>query len=85
MKCPYHRSDFCTHGGQTVTTEAEPTAPVIRCACGKPATVTTTVLPRPLPLFGSAVRAPRCPACHLEAVKGGVVLGPTERVGEGIS
>jgi hypothetical protein len=73
-RCPYHRSDFCTHGGQTVTTEAEPTAPVIRCACGKPATVTLTYLPRPLPLFGSAVTVSLCPECYSETIKRGQLL-----------
>lgn len=77
--CPYHRSDFCTHAGQTTTTtesetpEAEP-APVVRCACGEPATVTVTVLPRPLPLFGAAQSIPTCQACYPETVKMGQVL-----------
>lgn len=80
-RCPYHRSDFCVHAGQTTATtvvtetpEAEP-SPVTRCAsCTRPAIVTVTVLPRPLPLFGSAVRLPVCQEHYPETKARGQVL-----------
>jgi hypothetical protein len=100
MRCPYHRSDFCQHGGQTqaavripyCTEHMKPEcehpatdepAPVVRCACEKRATVTVTYLPRPLPLFGSAVTVSVCESCYPETVKRGQLLGQQAIAGEG--
>jgi hypothetical protein len=52
-----------------------PTHPdALKCACGKAATVILRYLPRPVPLFGSAIAAPVCPSCYPETVKAGKVL-----------
>lgn len=73
-----------THGArcrcdETVVRSSEP-APVehqevIRCACGKRASVHVTYLPRPLPMFGAKETISLCPSCYAGVKNLGQILG----------
>ena len=68
MTCDYCRANNapCTHPAETV-----------RCSCGKRATVTVRLIPRPHTPFSQALSLPSCPSC-LESVKArGAVLDMT--------
>ena len=76
--CQHHACSVESH--QTtpaVALEPAVAAETIRCACGKRATVTVRLMPRPLPLFGGPLSVHSCPSC-LESVKArGAVLDMT--------
>lgn len=67
----------CQCSADPASAPATPTpaaATVVRCECGKRASVSVTLLPRPLPMFGGPVTVEVCPSCYGETVRRGQVL-----------